>query len=86
MIDIDKNELRRKIVELYPDLAKKQVDVDTFYSTAKKTWIVEMKSGKHKLQHHLARPDAKDCIDGKQCVSLGLEIAQLMKNIDAEQF
>jgi hypothetical protein len=31
-------------------------------------------------------PDADACMEGKQCVSLGLEIAQLKKNIAGEQY
>lgn len=83
---IDKKELCQKITELYPDVGACGIDVDAFYSTAKKTWVVELKKGGHTLLHHLAQNDAKDCIDGKQCVALGLEIAQLKKNIGEEQF
>ncbi len=82
----DKKELCEKIVELYPEIEASGINVDAFYSTAKGTWIVELKKGDHVLRHHLEKHDAKDCIDGKQCVSLGLEIAQLKKNIDAQQF
>jgi hypothetical protein len=30
--------------------------------------------------------DAERCMEGKQCVSLGLEIAQLRKNLEGKQF
>ena len=83
---LDKQELCQKIIELYPDLESQGITVDAFYSTAKGTWVVEMNKGEHKLQHHLAKHDAKACMDGKQCVSLGLEIAQLVKNIQEKQF
>jgi len=42
--------------------------------------------GIHTLQHHLAKHDAKDCMDDKQCVSMGLEISQHIKNIQEKQF
>jgi hypothetical protein len=83
---LDKKELCQKIIEIYPDLKSRGITVDAFYSTAKGTWIVELKKGEHILQHHLAKHDAMDCMDGKQCVSLGLEIAQLIKNIQEKQF
>lgn len=83
---LDKKELCQKIVELYPALDTQGITVDAFYSTAKGTWIVELKKGGHNLQHHLAKHDAMDCMDDKQCVSLGLEIAQLIKNIQEKQF
>jgi hypothetical protein len=47
---------------------------------------VDLKKDTHELKHHLEISDANDCMDGKQCVSLGLEIAQLKKNIKNEQF
>ena len=83
---IDKQELCQKITEIYPDIKGCGIDVDAFYSTAKGSWIIELKKGDHKLQHHLAKHDAADCIEGKQCVALGLEIAQLKKNIGSNQF
>ena len=82
----DKKELCQKITEIYPDIGACGIDVDAFYSSAKGTWIVELKKDGHTLKHHLAKHDAKDCIDGRQCVALGLEIAQLKKNIKSEQF
>ena len=83
---LDKKELCTRIIELYPDIGACGIEVDAFYSTAKGTWVIELKKGEHRLQHHLAKHDAKDCVDGKQCVSLGLEIAQLKKNIESKQF
>ena len=82
----DKQELCQKIRELYPDVGACGVDIDAFYSTAKGTWIIVLKKGDHVLRHHLEKHDANDCMDGKQCVSLGLEIAQLKKNIEEKQF
>lgn len=82
----DSEELCKKITELYPDIGQCDIDVEAYYSPLKKAWIVELHKGGQTLRHHLADNDAKDCIDGKQCVSLGLEIAQLKKNIEREQF
>jgi hypothetical protein len=83
---LDKEELCRKINEIYPDIGECGIGVDAHYSKAKKTWIIELKKDKHMLQHHLDKHDAEDCINGKQCVSLGLEIAQLKKNIQGDQY
>jgi hypothetical protein len=76
----------KKIIELYPDIGQCDIDLEVYYSTAKNAWIVDLEKGDHRLQHHLAKHDAKDCLEGKQCVSLGLEIAQRKKNIQGKQF
>jgi hypothetical protein len=49
-------------------------------------WIVHLEKNTHSLKHFLELMDADQCMKGKQCVSLGLEIAQLQKNIEGKQF
>lgn len=82
----DKKELCEKIIELYPEIGQCGINVFVDYDQLKKVWIIDLKKGEHELSHHLELPDAEDCMAGRQCVSLGLEIAQLKKNIAGEQF
>ncbi len=82
----DKKELCKKIVELYPEIGECGIDVAADWDEEKKVWVIDLKKGGHKLKHHLEVPDADACLDGRQCVSLGLEIAQLRKNIEEEQY
>ena len=71
---------------MYPDIGVCGIDLAVAYNDTKKAWVVDMKKGGHELRHYLEDPDAADCMSGKQCVSLGLEIAQLRKNIEGIQF
>jgi hypothetical protein len=82
----DKKELCRKITELYPEIGACGIDIEVNYDKLKKVWIVDLKKDVHELKHHLEISDANDCMEGKQCVALGLEIAQLRKNIEGKQF
>jgi hypothetical protein len=82
----DKNELCQKIISLYPDIGECGIDVKVDFNVAKNVWNVDLKKDKHELRHYLEIPDADSCMDGKQCVALGLEIAQLKRNIKGEQF
>jgi len=82
----DKQELCNKIKEIYPDIGECGIDVTVHHDGQAHSWIVDLKKGGHELKHHLDYPDANDCMDGKQCVALGLEIAQLRKNIEGRQF
>ncbi|GBC60486.1 hypothetical protein DENIS_1439 [Desulfonema ishimotonii] len=79
---IDKNELCEKIRLLYPDIGECGIDVDVDYDEAQKTWVVDLKKDKHELKTYLEANDAEACIGGKECVSLGIEIAQLKANIE----
>nr|MBF0223371.1 hypothetical protein [Desulfobulbaceae bacterium] len=81
-----KEELCKKITSLYPDIGKCGINVDVAFDDGKKVWVVDLKKGAHHLKHYLEASDADSCIDGKKCVPLGLEIAQLKKNIEGKQF
>lgn len=78
---IDKNELCDKIVALYPDIGACGIDITVDYDKEQKTWVVVLKKDRHKLKTFLEDGDAELCMEGKQCVSLGIEIAQLRDNI-----
>lgn len=82
----DKKELCRKIIQLYPEIGECGIDVEVEFNKEKNVWIVDLHKDEHELKHHLEIPDADQCMEGKQCVSLGLEIAQLKKNIQGDQF
>jgi hypothetical protein len=77
----NKKELCEKIRELYPDIGECGIDVDVDYDEAQKSWTVNLKKDQIQLKHFLEDQDADLCMGGKQCVSLGLEIAQLKDNI-----
>ncbi|WP_028580328.1 hypothetical protein [Desulfogranum japonicum] len=82
----DKQELCEKIIALYPEIGQCGIDVNVSFDHSKNVWIVDLKKDKHELKHYLEIPDADQCMNGKQCVSLGLEIVQLKKNVQGKQF
>ena len=77
----EKNELCKKITALYPDIGECGIDVSVEYDEEQKTWIVDLKKDHRELRTFLEDGDAELCMEGKQCVSLGIEIAQLRDNI-----
>lgn len=78
---MDKNELCEKIRGIYPQVGECGIDVDVDYDESKGAWIVDLKKDRHQLSTHLEPADAQACIEGKECVSLGLQIGQLLDNI-----
>jgi len=76
-----KEELCKKIIEVFPDIGACGIDVKVEYDDANKAWVVDLKKGNHELKTFLEEPEAESCMAGRQCVSLGLQIAQLKKNI-----
>ena len=80
----DKEALCKKIQSVYPDIGECGIDVKVEYDEEKKVWAVYLKKDNNTVKHYLEETDAALCMDGKQCVSLGLEIAQLKDT--AERF
>jgi hypothetical protein len=72
-----KQELCEKIIELYPDIGLCGIDVVVDFDRAYKKWVVNLKEGGRKRKTYLDDEDVQLCMRGKQCVSLGMEIAQL---------
>jgi len=82
----NRQELYKQILSLHPEINESDIAVDVHYDETKESWVVDLKKGKHVLKHYLDVADADTCMDGTQCVSLGLEIAQLRKNHAGKQY
>ncbi|MFP3981408.1 MAG: hypothetical protein ACLFUY_08445 [Desulfobacterales bacterium] len=77
----NKDELCAKIKDIYPDIGECGIDVSVDYDSEKNAYIVDLKKDQHELTTHLEPEDAETCMNGKQCIGLGLQIAQLKDNI-----
>lgn len=80
------NQLCERITAIYPDIGKCGIDINVTYNQPEKAWVVHLEKGSHSLDHFLEMMDADKCMEGTQCVALGLEIAQLRKNVEGKQF
>jgi hypothetical protein len=78
---IDKDELCRKIRDIYPDIGECGIDVDVAFDETNQRWVVDLKKGSRQMKTFLEEGDAELCLQGRQCVSLGIEISQLRDTI-----
>ena len=77
----DKEALCEKIKSIYPEIGECGIDVDVTWNEDKNAWIVDLKKEEHELTTHLEPEDADACMEGRHCVSLGVQITQLKDNI-----
>jgi len=80
---INAEKLCQKITDIYPEIGSCGIDVDAVYDDTKKAWVVDLRKENHHLQTHLETDEADLCLAGKQCVSLGIQVKQLVDNIKA---
>lgn len=74
-------ELCEKIREVFPEIGACGIDLNVEYDSENRAWLVDLRKEDHHLKTFLEIPDAEKCMEGKQCISLGLQIAQLRNNL-----
>lgn len=79
---MDNKTLCDKIRTLYPDIGKCGIDVNVAYDDANGRWTVDLSKEGKTLKTYLEPDDAALCMEGKQCMSLGIEINQLKDSIE----
>ena len=79
---LTKEELCEKIKAVFPEIGACGINIMVDYDELNKAWVVDLKKGEHELKTFLEETEAEQCMEGKQCVSLGLQIGQLRKNIE----
>jgi len=72
----DNAQLCEKIKEVFPDIGECGIDMDVEYDEETDTYLVHLEKGPKKIKTHLEPEDADTCMDGKQCIGLGIQIAQ----------
>lgn len=75
-------ELLPKLKELYPEIDRYELSLDLEYIKDQEYWLVKLEKGHHKLYTHLEVKDADACIDGVQCLYLGVQIGEFVKNFE----
>lgn len=79
-------QLCNTIKSLYPEVGTCGIDINIEKDKSQDAWLIHMDKDSHHLDHFLELEHADNCVEGKECISLALEIAQLQKNIDGKQF
>ena len=81
-LELDKDDLCTKIRSIYPEIGECGIDIDVGFDQENDRWTVYLKKDQKALKTFLEPDDARLCMKGKQCVSLGIEINQLKDSID----
>jgi len=74
--------LKDKIMEMYPEIRKHNLSVGLDFDEQKNAYIITFKRGTEALTTHLEKKDADDCMNGRKCVYLGVQVEQFIKNFE----
>ena len=79
---ITKEDLCNKIEEVIPQAGACGIDYDVEFDEKNKAWTVDLHHGSHHLKTFIDIDEADSCLEGKSCIPLGMQIAQLKRNFD----
>jgi len=77
-----REELCRKIEEVFPKAGACGIDFDVEYDGQLGAWAVDLHHGERHLRTYIEIDEADSCLDGKSCIPLAMQIAQLKHNFD----
>lgn len=77
-----REELCRKIEEVFPKAGACGIDFEVEYDENVSAWAVDLHRGEHHLRTFIETEEADSCLEGKRCIPLGMQIAQLKHNFD----
>ena len=77
-----KVELAAKLRAMYPEIDAHGIELGVEFDHEKDAWVVKFTKGAHHLATHLEKKDADGCMEGVQCVYLGVQLAQLIRNFE----
>ncbi len=80
-----KEEITEKLKEMYPEIEKHGIALSAEFSHEKEAWLIHLARGEHELVTHLDRKDADACLEGIECVHLGVQVGQFVSNFEEDE-
>ena len=74
--------LEDKILEMYPEVRQHGISLGLRFDEDKNAWVIKFKKDHHELETLLEKQDADECMDGKKCVHLGVQLGDLIDNFE----
>jgi hypothetical protein len=72
--------LKDMIIQLYPEIDDHGVAVSLNFNEELQTYDIKLKKDAHELKTHIEMKDADECMDGKKCVLLGVQLKEFIDN------
>lgn len=82
MSTVSQEELTAKLREMYPEIQQHHLELDLEAKEDKGYWVVKLAKGDHRMHTLLNISDAEACLNGVQCVYLGVQIGQFVGNFE----
>ncbi len=74
--------LQDMIYELHPEIVQHALNLSVIFDEAQNAYVLKFSRGGRELNTYLDRQDADECMGGKKCIHLGVQIAQFLDDFE----
>jgi hypothetical protein len=74
--------LKNQIEEIHPEIIRHGLVLNVSFSQEKNAYMLKLTKGGNDLVTYLDKKDADDCMDGRKCVNLALQLGQFLADFE----
>ena len=74
--------LKDIIFELHPEIVQHALNLAVTFDEAKNAFVLKFSRGGRELTTYLNKEDADECIEGKKCIHLGVQVAEFLADFE----
>ncbi len=74
--------LKDMIFELHPEIVQHALNLSVTFDEAKNAFVLKFSRGGRELITYLDEQDASECIEGKKCIHLGVQVAEFLTDFE----
>jgi hypothetical protein len=74
--------LKDMIFELHPEIVQHALNLSASFDEAQNAYVLKFSRGGKELKTYLDKADADECMAGKKCIHLGVQIAQFLADFE----
>lgn len=76
--------LEDKILEMYPEIYRNGIHTSIYFDEERNAFVVGFEKGGHRRYAFIDKNDADACMDGYECMYLGVIVNQYIKDLEKE--
>jgi hypothetical protein len=76
--------LEDKLMEMYPEISASGIHLRLSLDEERDAWVIHFDKNGHTRYAFLDKKDADACMDGTQCIYMGVLVEQYIQDLEAE--
>jgi hypothetical protein len=74
--------LKDMIFEIHPEIVQHALNLSVTFDEAKNAFVLKFSRGGRELITYLNKEDADECMEGKKCIHLGVQIGEFLADFE----